>query len=313
MPTDYDSPWKEALDLYFPFFLALLFPRVHDRIDWSRGWESLDKEFQQLTPDDASGRRFVDKLVKVWGKDGREMWVLIHVEIQTTRNAGFPRRMYVYNYRIDSRYNEQPVVSLAVLAHDDPDWRPDSFVEETWGCERRLKFPVAKLLDFAAHEAELEASDNPFAQVVLAHFKAIQTRDDAGDRHAWKIRLVRNLYRRGWTPKDVRELFRLIDWLMELPPVLDKVFWQEVDQIQEERRMPFITTPERVGIRQGLQEGIEELLRVKLGDQGVALMPEIREVYELDKLRAVLKAIGTAATPDDVRRVWTLGERGKGA
>jgi hypothetical protein len=33
MSTDYDSPWKEALDAYFEPFLALLFPEVHRRID----------------------------------------------------------------------------------------------------------------------------------------------------------------------------------------------------------------------------------------------------------------------------------------
>ena len=31
MSTDYDSPWKEALDAYFEPFLALLFPEVHAR------------------------------------------------------------------------------------------------------------------------------------------------------------------------------------------------------------------------------------------------------------------------------------------
>jgi hypothetical protein len=37
--ADYDSPWKEALDLYFEPFLALLFPTIHAQIDWSRGHE----------------------------------------------------------------------------------------------------------------------------------------------------------------------------------------------------------------------------------------------------------------------------------
>lgn len=41
MSSDYDSPWKEALDGYFEPFLTLLFPQVHRRIDWSRGYESL--------------------------------------------------------------------------------------------------------------------------------------------------------------------------------------------------------------------------------------------------------------------------------
>jgi hypothetical protein len=126
LSIDYDSPWKEALDAYFEAFLALLFPEVHPQIDWSRGYESLDKEFQQVVREAEVGRRYVDKLVKVWTKDGIECWVLIHVEVQTTRDAEFPVRMYTYNYRVFDRYN-RPVASLAVLADDDPTWRPSEF------------------------------------------------------------------------------------------------------------------------------------------------------------------------------------------
>jgi len=89
--ADFDSPWKEALDLYFQAFLAFFFPRIHDDIDWSRGFESLDKELQQIAPQSAHGRRYVDKLVKVWRKQGRAVWVLIHVEVQTQRQRGFAR------------------------------------------------------------------------------------------------------------------------------------------------------------------------------------------------------------------------------
>ena len=112
------------------------------------------------------------------------------------------------------------MASLAVLADDDPDWRPMDFPNNLFGCEAGIRFPAVKLLDFAAHEAMLEASSNPFAQVVLAHLKARETHGDPADRHAWKVRLVRNLYERGFSAKDVRELFRVIDWLMELPPPL---------------------------------------------------------------------------------------------
>jgi hypothetical protein len=42
--TDYDSPWKEALEVYFRAFLALFYPRIHADIDWSRGYLFLDKE-----------------------------------------------------------------------------------------------------------------------------------------------------------------------------------------------------------------------------------------------------------------------------
>jgi hypothetical protein len=306
LSTDYDSPWKEALDAYFEPFLVLLFPEVHRQIDWPRGYESLDKEFQQVVREAELGRRYVDKLVKVWTKDGAECWVLIHVEVQTTHDAEFPRRMYVYNYRVFDRYN-RPVASLAVLADDDPAWRPTDFHNSLFGCETGIRFPAVKLLDFAAHEALLEASTNPFAKVVLAHLKTQQTHGDPAGRHAWKIRLVRNLYERGFSAKDVRELFRIIDWLMVLPPPLVDVFWQELDRIQEERRMPYVSSIERVWHCRGLRKGIESLLRVRFGDEGLKLMPEIHEVYEEEKLETILKALETAASPDEVRQMWSPG------
>ena len=41
---DYDSPWKEILDSYFPAFMAFFFPEAHADIDWTRGYESLDTD-----------------------------------------------------------------------------------------------------------------------------------------------------------------------------------------------------------------------------------------------------------------------------
>ena len=153
LSIDYDSPWKEALDRYFVAFLELLFPKVHAQIDWSRGYQSLDKEFQQAVREAEVGRRYVDKLVKVWTKDGLERWVLIHIEVQTAREAEFPKRMYIYNYRVFDRY-DTPVASLAVLADDDPNWRPDAFQNSLFDCEAGIRFKPVKLLDFAAHEAK---------------------------------------------------------------------------------------------------------------------------------------------------------------
>ena len=304
MSDDYDSPWKEALDGYFDHFLALLFPQVHRQIDWSRRPESLDKEFQQIIPAAEIGRRYVDKLVKVWTNAGEESWVLVHVEVQTTPESEFAQRMYVYNYRVFDRYNKA-VASLAVLADDDARWRPNEYRNTLFGCEAGIRFPSVKLLDLAAQQGVLETSANPFARIVLAHLQARETRDNPADRHAWKILLVRRLYESGLNAKDVRELFRLIDWMMELPDPLNNVFWQEVDQIQEEKRMPYVLSIERIGRQAGLREGIESLLRVRFGEVGLQIMPEIHTIYDENQLRAILKALETAASPEEVRRLWT--------
>ena len=247
--------------------MALWFPQAHEGIAWPRGFESMDKEFQKVVREAELGRRYVDKLFKVWRTDGTECWILIHIEVQTTRDDAFPERMYVYNYRIFDRYN-RPVASFAVLADDDPDWRPSEFRQIILGCETGIRFPMEKLLDFAHREAELEASTNPFAIFVLAHLKVLQTRGNPDARQMSKTGLVRALFDKGFTVKDVRELFRLIDWIMLLPPALDEKFRQDVESIQQEKHMPYVTSIERVGERRGMRRGSNRVSGYALANRG---------------------------------------------
>lgn len=37
--SDYDSPWKEVLDLFFEAAVECFFPAAHAQIDWARGCE----------------------------------------------------------------------------------------------------------------------------------------------------------------------------------------------------------------------------------------------------------------------------------
>jgi len=184
--ADFDSPWKEVLEVYFRDFLAFFFPKINSEVDWSQGYEFLDTELQQVVRDAELGKRFADKLVKVWRLEGEELWVLIHIEIQQSPETDFAERMFVYNYRLRDRY-ARPVVSLAVLADERPGWRPQAFHSELWGCEIRFRFPIAKLLDYGQQWQTLEDSSNPFAIVVMAHLKALETRSDQLQRQEWKF------------------------------------------------------------------------------------------------------------------------------
>src|SRR5260370_30440252 len=191
--SDFDSPWREALDLFFQLLLAFFFPRVHADIDWSRGYETLETELQQVAREAELGRHRADKLVKVWLRDGQEAWILIHVEVQSQQEADFPRRMFTYNSRIFDLYN-RTVVSLAVLGDEHANWRPNRFRYARWGCRVGIRFPVVKLLDYAADVPALEANLNPFAAVVLAHLKTMATRHDPDARRAVNARPLKGRY-----------------------------------------------------------------------------------------------------------------------
>ena len=300
--SEFDSPWKDVIERYFQDFIQFFLPQAHGEIEWSRGFEFLDKELQQVVRDAELGLRLVDKLVKIWRTGGDEAWVLIHVEVQSQEETNFAQRMYVYHYRIYDRYNRK-VASIAILGDERSSWRPNQFAYELWGSEVFFRFPVVKLLDYQQWSA-LEASSNPFATVVMAHLKAQETRQVSLERKAWKLAITRRLYEKGYSREDVINLFGFIDWVMSLPASLEQEFRQEIQQFEAERRMPYITSVERSGIRQGLLEGIELGLELKFGTEGLAILPEISGLADVEQLRAILAGLKTVNTLSELRQIY---------
>lgn len=251
---DFDSPWKTLLDHYFQAFLEWFFPEVAADVDWGRGFEFLDKELQKVTRQAPTGRRYADKLVKVWRRSGEETWVLVHVEIQSQPEEEFPERMFVYYYRLFDRYR-LPLACLAVLADEQVAWRPTEYWRRLWGCRAGLEFPVVKLLDYRGRESELAASDNPFALAVEAHLAAQATHSDPARRLTYKLALTRRLYRGGLNRQHVIKLYAFVDWLLVLPEALEIAYLEDIQQLEEETKMRYVTSAERIGRQRGWQEG----------------------------------------------------------
>ena len=254
---DFDTPWKDAVEHAFPEFIDFYFPDASRQIDWARGYTFLDKELQQIARDAELGRRYVDKLVSVSTHSGEEDWLCVHIEVQGKVDHGFERRMFVYNYRIFDTY-DRPVASLAVLADEDPAWRPAHFGYERLGCRHSLHFPVAKLLDYMEDEAALLDNPNPFALVTAAHLYTRRTRKDPARRFDAKRRLVRLLYERDWSRQRILDFFAVLDWMMKLPRDLDRQLWQDIENIEGERKVRYVTSIERIAIEQGMEKGIAQ-------------------------------------------------------
>lgn len=255
--VDYDSPWKEILTGYFPDFLSFFFPPIHGDIDWNRQPEFLDQELQKIVKEAETGRRSVDKLVKVHLRQGDERWVLIHVEVQAGRKTDFEERLYTYQTRIFDRYRK-PCATIAILTDGDNGWRPDCYQRELWGCRVRLDFPMVKLLDFGDRSRELKSSQNPFAIVVQAHLGILASRTDAQARLQHKIALTRALYEHGWSQQRIIDLYRFIDWAIALPDYLTAEYDQAIEQMEQEKQMQYVTTIERNGIAKGLEQGLQQ-------------------------------------------------------
>ena len=98
--TKTDSAWKDILNVWFPEFMVFLYPELSAKIDWSAGYETLDKELQTITTQAMLGNRFVDKLMKVKSKQGKELWILLHIEVQGKKETHFEKRLFEYYYRL---------------------------------------------------------------------------------------------------------------------------------------------------------------------------------------------------------------------
>jgi hypothetical protein len=263
---DFDSPWKTLLDRWFPAFMAWFFPPIAAEIDWARGYVFLDKELQKISRRAQEKRRHADKLVKVWRGTSEEMWVLVHVEIQAGHETDFTERMFIYYYRLFDRYR-LPLASLVVLADDRPQWRPDRYERQLWGCELKLTFPVVKLLDYQGRLAELETDPNPFALATAAHLLARATRKDPQGRLAGKLALTRRLYQRGWTKPEVLDLYEFIDWLLALPEALEDAFLDEIHDLEASTKMRYISSAERIGMKRGHEQGMQQGIALTLRRQ----------------------------------------------
>jgi hypothetical protein len=93
----------------------------------------------------------------------------------------------------------------------------------------------------------------------------METRQDQAERKDRKFRLSRRLLQSGWSERSVRQLYRVIDWMMELPKELESDYWNDVIRLKEESKVPFVTTIERYAREEGLERGAARALFAALG------------------------------------------------
>ncbi|MCF8076180.1 MAG: hypothetical protein K9K63_03905 [Desulfotignum sp.] len=303
---DYDSPWKEGMELYFKELMQFFFPDIAREIAWKRGYEFLDKELQQVVRDAEIGRKHADKLVKVWSLEDEPFHVMIHIEVQSDKDPDFLRRMYIYNYRIFDK-SERPVTSLAILADEISSWRPNGYTSEQWGCEIHFKFPMVKLIDYADKIDDLLDHTNPFAIITAAHLKTKATKDNPQERYTWKWTITRALYEKGFSATDILSLYRLVDWLMMLPHDLTKQFTKNLIAYEEEKKMPYVTSAERIGMDKGQLNEAREMVLEALDTKFSSNVPAdihklIKDLNNRVMLRKLLRSTIQSKDIDDFRK-----------
>lgn len=212
---DFDNNWKEAIEKHAYEAIAFLMPDLYPQIDTSRTPVFLEQEMRNIKRKTLKGRkRIVDKLIKVWLKTGEERWLLIHIEIESSDEDGFGKRMYIYFSRAFDKY-DVVIVALALFVGEKVPPNHNIFEEKNFGTT--LTYGYNTYIVAQQSEEELLASDNIFALFILANLYTIKTKDDMERRLEMKKKMYELAIERNIPLEIMNSLLTFVFEIMALP------------------------------------------------------------------------------------------------
>ena len=287
-----DTLWKGILEDLFDDFLRFIYPDADDLFDMARGFDFLDKELEDLFPQtDEENIRYVDKLVRVWLKDGTEEWILIHIEVQGAPEISFPERMYIYNYRLRDKFNRK-ITAWAILADRNKKFLPRHFKESYLGTTLTYEFNMLKIIN--QDEEALRKMDNPFAIVILTVLLALKkTKTNELELIDLKMDLVKELMKRNIEKKKIRALMNFLQYYVRFNTENTLIFEEKLEQFTGKKYPMGI---EQLLLQRAETQGDEKktkkvIRNARLKGLSIEVIADI-VTLPVDKVRAILDKMG---------------------
>lgn len=160
-----DILWKGMIEEVIEDLLLFVDPDIGKELDLDKGFVFLDKELAEVYPDreKPANTRVVDKLVKIFLRNGQERWMLLHVEVQGSNEKEFARRMFEYYTRLFSKYG-RPVAAIAIFTGRGGKM-PAVYEDRCLWMRARYEYKTLNIADYP--DEVLKVSTNPFAAVLL--------------------------------------------------------------------------------------------------------------------------------------------------
>lgn len=277
MKAKYDILWKSMLEEVFEDLLRFVDPGIEKKLDLSRGFEFMDKELAAINPEpgETADTRVVDKLVKVYLRDGGETWMLLHVEVQGENEAGFAKRMFRYYYRLLDRKSlqDKDVAALAILTGRYGKTVPDKYERRTFWGGVLYNYKTLCITDYS--NDVLKASDNLFAIVMLVAKEAltkkpkknVDEKEKKKEEEIWdqkllkqKLLIVKLLYRKATFSEDkIRAILVFLNNYVSFNnSETNRIFMEEIDVITGKKdTMGIVEQLAEIRREEGRAEGME--------------------------------------------------------
>jgi len=290
-----DLLWKGMLEEVFDDLLRFIFPKADQVFNMQRKFEFLDKELNELNPvpHRSAHPRFVDKLVKVYRQDGKEEWLLVHIEVQGYKDKHFRERMFQYYYRILD-HHRRPVTAIAIFTGSDRKNMPNQYEYSFLGTQLIYKYNTLRIIDYS--DEVLSASDNPFAQVMLVARKALLAgKIPERELKDQKLLLVKTLLAKKYRRSKVKTIVAFLkSYIVFAKPQTNLIFEQELNQIDKAKSMGIFEQLAEIQREEGRvkerQKVVKRLLtKTELSMRTIASVADV-SIYYVQKVKKGLRA-----------------------
>ncbi|MBD1906727.1 hypothetical protein NDI37_14920 [Funiculus sociatus GB2-A5] len=245
--------------------------------------EFLDSQFQWLS-------RESDVLVKANSREHRDFLVLN--EIQLNYQVRMPKRMRAYAALAEEKYNlpvypvliniRQPSETVVVARYDS----------EFMGLRSRQDYRVIN-----RWEVDAELAFQPSLRSLLPFVPMLR----GGSEES----VVRRAVQRLRDDEQLKELEPLLaffaGFVLETRLVQQIMRWDIAVLRESPWYQEIIREGQQLGMQQGMLSGIELALELKFGNEGLQLMPEISNIQDVERLKAIAQAIKTVNSLDELR------------
>ncbi len=308
-----DETWKYGIFLLLPYFLSRFFPKLYETIDWSvppldRSNEILQKQLKKRFK-----KKYPDLVIQVQlkPKDGEAAQLLIlHFEIQATSDSNFTFRMYEYNVGLMEQ-TQLLVCSIGVFLVGSETQLPIAFLREVFGTELKFTNENIKIADHRAVVEILMKENDPIGWFLAAYFACRDTKYDDENRKQKKLDLIKSITSAKINEELKEILFVIIDGLLNLSPELQADFDLELEKLQGEKSMEFITQSglkwfkegelkgkadgeekgKAEGKAEGEAKGLALALKLKYGEPGTKFAKKLIGIDNLEILDSIYQGI----------------------
>ena len=258
--ADFDGLWKDAIKRFLPQLIERTLPALYHDVDFSREPEFLSKELrdsiQRPVADEHNSPLFVDELIKIFLKDGRTEWILLHIEVQGSGGEDISFRMMLYCCLIFAHHRKMPI-GLAILTKRRPkDEIIGAYKLEQYGSSISYKYNCFEV--YALDDDNLLNSDNPFDLIFYATKKTIGLSGKSKEEKklSYLLKLTRLLASKGWGKEERKDIFNFIVRAVNLK---DEALQQKyIHDFQGDDTMAQLTFVEQYFRDKGHSEGLHE-------------------------------------------------------